>query len=196
MTMDFSPADAMLPIGITEYEGPFPDEASVAKWQEWNINRVRKVVADHGTAPPGLLFLAPHPGEDGFVEGYLDLRPFHEDEDALRDMPEIVVTLLRQVEAFACFVVREAWTTEIDKAELSEVQSGEVTRDDFVKEHPDAVEVVTCLCESRTTSDMRMFRLQRADEGATLGDEIAPGEHLRGGVSTFLHQPVPGDTKH
>ena len=184
-------------IKITRYDGPRPDAEGIDQWSKWCIDRIREALADHGSAPPGILFLAPDPEDDeGFIEGFMDLREYHvgeSDEEIhanLGKMYTAVPLMLHNVHAFASFVVREAWTSEKE----SEAPVGMVvTNDDFHDEHDDAVEIVTCLYETATSSSMRMFLIVRKGDDVTLGDEIKhDGDDLSGNV-TFLHAPRPGE---
>jgi len=186
--VEFDPTDpkGSIPVLITQYEGPRPGEDQIRKWQEWNIDKVREALEAEGSAPPGLLFLAPDPSDlEGFLEGFLDLRAFYLNDEGLAKMEIMVPEILRQSNAFASFVVREAWTAEVEG-------DNPVPNED-VKDVPGAIEVVSCLCESQTTSQMRLFPIERDGDKAALGKELEGGDSLRGSGVTFLHQPKPGE---
>jgi len=183
-------------IQVTRYDGPRPDSEGIDQWSTWCIDRISEALAEEGSAPPGIIFLAPDPeDEDGFIEGFLDLREFHvgdSDEEVhanLGKMYETVPHMLHAVHAFASFAVREAWTSEKE----AETEGPVVSNEEFHAAHDDAVEVVTCLYETATSSKMRMFLIDRDGDKVSLGSEIEhEGDDLSGNV-TFLHAPRPGE---
>lgn len=160
-------------IGIPMHAIPVPDTVAnggnlVAEFEALLTDGARKNILEHGELVPvvGLLGRNMHPDapDDGYCVYVMMINDFMDTEEGKNTLSTMLPQLAEKFGAFAFAMLCEAWTVDRDVSEAEAVRyTGRL------KEHPDAIEVLSIMVETRQRNVLRTFLIERDDDGTVTG---------------------------
>jgi hypothetical protein len=183
--------------------GPVPKASDIEAWADAVIGIAKGLLERDGYASPVLMFLAPDKRDHAqavqgvvplieFLSGSDDREEMHRKKDA---MAQVLPQLLDEAKAFASVVITEAWMHTAEDGQDRDEMSRRAEEAGGVQGLRGSFEVLTALFETRKSSTMRSWRIERDAAGnPSTGDEVFPGEEpvkVEGRFVSFLHA-IPG----
>jgi len=186
--------------GFPMHAIPVPDSVAnggdlVAEFEGLLTDGARKNIVEHGELVPviGLLGRNMHPdAPDGYCVYVMMINDFMDSEQGKNLLSTMLPQLAEKFGAFAFAMLCEAWT--VDRS-VSEAEAVRFTG--RLKEHPDAIEVLSVMVETRQRNALRTYLIERDEAGEVtgLGADTSAGKGEPGpaqGRFANILKPLPG----
>lgn len=161
-----------------------PDGLQPDKWKDHIIETAKSIVTSRKVLEPCIHILGTEQRPDAceharhrLTHYFFTINPFMQNEGGKEALASIAPQILKKVGAHMCITITEAWMVSGNDPKSMEAVQRWQERHGSLENHPDRVEVLNVLVESRVGSELYSYPMLRNAEGRCtgLGEDLSKG---------------------